>query len=132
MFGLEWWILVLLTLACNLIWPPVTLAITLWWGIRSTNKTLSYAQAIEGKVTKAIAKLEEDQKTENVLADILEEQEKGLKQMLDGFRGDIVKRVEGEIADAKKEIQSSSGSGKDGKPSAQDLLMAGAMGLMQG
>jgi hypothetical protein len=132
MFGLDWWILVLLTVVCNLIWPPVTLAITLWWGIRSTNKTLSRADAIEKKVTAAIATLDEERKTENVLAEILEEQEKGLKQMLDGFRGDIIKKVEGEIKDAKAEISTGAGIKAGDKPSIQDLLMAGAMGMMQG
>ena len=131
MFGLDWWILLACTILFNIIWPPITLAITLYWGIRSTNKTLERADAIEKKVKDAIAKLEEDTKTENILADILAEQEKGLKQMLDGFRGDVIKKVEGEITKAKDDLRNSGGSGANGKPSIQDMLMAGAMGLMQ-
>lgn len=128
MFGLEWWILVLLTVFCNLIWPPITLAITLWYGIRSTKQTLSYAQSIEKKVTDAIKKQEETEQTEDMLAAIVEQQGKDLKQMLDGFRGDVIKKVENEIKTAKDDIKAQSNGGKG--PGLQEMLAAGAMSLL--
>ena len=105
MFGLDWWILLGCTILFNVIWPPITLAITLIWGMRSTKKTLSYAQSIERKVTKAIEDMEREAKQEDVIAGLLAEQEKGLKAMLDGFRGDIIKKTEAQISEAKAQVQ---------------------------
>lgn len=119
---LEWWILVALTVVCNLIWPPITLAITLWWGIRSTNKTLSYAQSIEKKVTDAIKKQEEAEKTEDLLAAIVEQQGKEMKAMLDGFRGDVIKKVDQKIDEAEAKISQKSTGGA--QPSALDKALA--------
>jgi len=122
MFNLEWWILILITVVCNLVWPPITLAITLWWGIRSTNKTLSYAQSIERKVTKAIDTLNQDIKTEDTVASIVEAQTVQMKAMLDGFRGDIIKKVENEITTAKQQIVQQAPSHK---VDTNELIMAG-------
>jgi len=127
MFGLDWWILLTCTILFNIIWPPITLAITLYWGIRSTQKTLSRADAIEKKVTDAINEMEKEAKTEDMLAQIVSEQGEAMKQMMQGFKGDIIKSVDKEISEAKQSLQAQAHQG--GKPDINSIVMAGLSAL---
>jgi len=120
----QFWILLALTVICNLIWPPVTLLITLAWGVLSTKKTLAYAQSIEKKVTDAISTLEEEAKTEDLLAEILTKQSEELKTLLSAYRANTLQAVQKEIDTAKQDVikqQQAAGKG----PGIQEMIMAG-------
>lgn len=131
MFALDWWILLLVTLLANLIWPPVTLAITLYWGVRSTNKTLEKASAIEKKVTDAIAAMNAEAKTEDVIVSLLDAQAADLKVMLTGYKGDLVKTVDGQLQAAEQRIKTSMPQAA-GQASTVDRLLTLGMTMMGG
>ena len=120
-------IVLFVSLLAHLIITSGALGVTLWYSHREAVSTLKIAQAIQKEVTDAIKEFNKEASIEDRLAGMMEDFVENQKSVMLGYKGDIIKTVEKEIDDAKKDISRAGGG-----PSLGDQLLVTAIESLHG